>query len=253
MVDALGLIERGLNRPDKIPRYVVGLLIPSSNWGPEWRRRGDVVQFEPGGYASSPRTRPEFASNLYHEVAGLGSVLDDHLEGTPERSIEVGCGYGRLSPWIAEYSEDHVGVDPDEDALERAVEQYGDIDSECGAETEPEAGLEFVPARADSIPFPDDSFDLLVTWTVLQHVPDEVIRESATELRRVLSPDGLAVCCERLRPPADDHIWPRSLETYQRLFEPLELVDVRERPVEPTWAEAMDTMRPAESVLVFRG
>ncbi|WP_207588914.1 hypothetical protein [Halomontanus rarus] len=36
------------------------------------RRRDGVVRFEPGGYASSPRTRPEFASNLYHEVAGLG-------------------------------------------------------------------------------------------------------------------------------------------------------------------------------------
>lgn len=243
MVDALGLLKRGLNRPEKIPRYVFGLLVPSSNWGPEWRRRDGVVRFEPGGYASSPRTRPEFVSNLYHEVAGLGDVLDDHLEKTPARSLEVGCGYGRLSPWIADHSEGHVGIDPDEGALEIAAEQYADIDT----------GIEFVPARADSIPLPDDGVDLLVTWTVLQHVPNEAIRESVAELRRVLSPNGLAVCCERIRPPADDHIWPRSLETYRHLFEPLELVDVRERPVEPTWADAMDTTRPAESVLVFRG
>ncbi|WP_306053126.1 class I SAM-dependent methyltransferase [Natronococcus wangiae] len=240
MRDPLGLIRRGLERPTKIPRYLWGLLVPSSRWGPEWRRRDGIVLFEPGGYAASPRTRPEFASNLYHEVVGLWAVLDEHLEcdERPETSLEVGCGYGRLSPWIARRSETHYGVDPDERALGIAATQYPD--------------LAFARGRASSLPVPDGAIGLTVSWTVLQHVDDSRIEDAAAELRRVLAPGGLLVCCERVRPPGDDHIWPRSVETYERLFEPLSLRAAYERPVEPTWNEAMPTDRPAERVLVFR-
>lgn len=262
MTNLLGLVERGLNRPDKIPRYLWGLLVPSERWGPEWRRRDGVVLFEPGGFASSARTRPEFASNLFHEVAGLWAICDDHLESRPTRSLEVGCGYGRLTPWIAMRSARHMAVDPDRRALVRAAVQYADTDApapnateQSGIDTTNATGtqdISFVRGRAESLPVPDDAFDLLVTWTVLQHVPSETIADAVSELRRVLAPGGLVVCCERVRPPADDHIWPRSIETYERLFDPLECVDVRERPVEPTWSEAMPTDRPAERLLAFR-
>ena len=239
MVSVLGLLRRGLERPEKIPRYLFGLLHPSSRWGPEWRRLEGVVRFEPGGYAASARNRPEFASNLYHEVSGLRAILETHLERRPRsNSLEIGCGYGRLSPWIAEYTDDHYGLDPDGHALALAAEQY--------------PRLEFVLGRAGSLPFPDDEFDLIVTWTVLQHVGEETIGDALSEIGRVLAPGGVVVCCERVRPPADDHIVPRSLEAYERAFVPLESIDVRERPVEPTWAESMDTTRPAECVMVFR-
>ncbi|WP_436345751.1 class I SAM-dependent methyltransferase [Natronorubrum sp. FCH18a] len=254
MSNLLGLLRRGLNRPDKIPRYLWGLLVPSDRWGPEWRRRDDLVLFEPGGFAASARTRAEFASNLFHEVTGLWTICDDHLEETPTRSLEVGCGYGRLTPWIAMRSERHVAVEPDRRALERAVVQYGrtDGDPTGGTVTAGDVNVAFARGRAESLPVPDDAFDLVVTWTVLQHVPPERIGEAVSELRRVLAPGGLVVCCERVRPPADDHIWPRSLETYAELFEPLECVDDRRRSVEPTWSDAMSTDRPAERVLAFR-
>ena len=248
MTDVLGLLRRGLNRPDKIPRYLWGLLVPSDRWGPEWRRRDDLVLFEPGGFASSARTRAEFASNLFHEVAGLWAICDDHLEREPDRSLEVGCGYGRLTPWLAMRSRHHVAVEPDRRALERATRQYANVSDSAGIETP----ISLLRGRAEALPLPDDAVELAVTWTVLEHVPPERIAEAVAELRRVLAPDGLAVCCERVRPPGDNHIWPRSLETYDRLFDPLERVDVRERRVEPTWSDAMPTERPAERVLVFR-
>ncbi|WP_049927031.1 class I SAM-dependent methyltransferase [Halopiger goleimassiliensis] len=239
--DPLGLLRRGLHRPGKIPRYLFGLLVPSSRWGPEWRRRDGVVTFEPGGYAASPRTRPEFAANLAHEVSGLWALLDDLEAHDLDRSLEVGCGYGRLSPWLATRSDWHVALDPDGRALANATEQYREWE------------LEFVRGRAETLPCPDDAFDLVVTWTVLQHVPDGTIGAATSELRRVLSPDGHLVCCERVEPPADDHIWPRSIEEYDRLLAPLSLVEVRDRPVEPTWSDAMPTDEPSERLLAFRG
>ncbi|WP_247002479.1 class I SAM-dependent methyltransferase [Halosolutus gelatinilyticus] len=239
MTDWADLCRRGLNRPEKLPRYLFGLLAPSSRWGPEWRKRDGTVLFEPGGYAASPRTRPEFASNLYREVDGLWAALDAHLDGgTVDRTLEVGCGYGRLSPWIATRAGSFVGVDPDERALGIARRQYPD--------------LAFARGRAEALPIDDGSIDLLVTWTVLQHVADDRIADVVAEFRRTLSDDGVAVCCERVEPPGDDHLWPRSVESYDRLFDPMDLEGTYERPVEPTWGEAMATDRPPERVLVFR-
>lgn len=237
MVDIRGLIRRGLNRPAKIPRYVLGALLPSSNWGATWRKRDGVVCFEPGGYATSPRTRPEFAANLYHEVAGFRDLCTTHLETPVDRSLEVGCGYGRLSPWIAEFSTAHCAVDPDAEAVAVAAEAYPWIAFEIG--------------RAGALPCADDAFDLAVTWTVLEHVDDERIANATAELRRALAPGGLVVCCERIEGHADDHLHPRSLDRYRELFAPLELVDVRERPAEPTWAAAMPSSRPPERLFAF--
>ncbi|WP_254767054.1 class I SAM-dependent methyltransferase [Salinilacihabitans rarus] len=239
MRDPLGLLRRGLRRPLKIPRYVFGLLVPSSRWGPTWRKRGGVVRFEPGGYAASPRDRPEFAANLYYEASGLWAALAAHLDERPARSLEVGCGYGRLSPWIAAWSDEFLGVDPDEGALDRAATLY--------------PGLAFAPGRADALPAPADAAGLVVTWTVLQHVDDTAIRAAAAEIERVLSPGGTLVCCERTGPPGDGHLHPRSVGAYDRLFAGLDLVDVRQRPAEPTWGESMPSARPPERLLVFRG
>lgn len=232
-----GLVERGLNRPRKIPRYVFGTLVPSSRWGATWRERDGAVRFEPGGYASSPRNRPEFASNLYHEVSGLEAVFDEHGP-TGGTALEIGCGYGRLSPWIAARADSYLGVDPDAGAVRRAATLYPD--------------LAFALGCAQSIPCRDNAVDALVTWTVLQHVPDDSMRAVAAEIRRTLAPDGLLVACERVRPPADDHIWPRSLETYDRLLAPLERVDSRQRPVEPTWSRATGTETPPERLFAYR-
>jgi SAM-dependent methyltransferase len=42
------------------------------------------------------------------------------------------------------------------------------------------------------LPFEDNSFDIVLSFGVLEHVPNE--RESLREIRRVLAPDGLLFC-----------------------------------------------------------
>ena len=236
MTSIRDLARRGINRPDKIPRYLWGLL-PLRDIGPTWRIRDGVVTFEPGGFATSPRTRPEFASNLYREVRGLRSILAEHRELPVERSLEIGCGYGRLSSWIADVSEGHHATDPDGRAIRLAAEHY--------------PWIEFVEARAQELPYPDDRFDLVLAWTVLQHVPDETIDAATAELERVLFPGGLAICCGCVEEEGAAHLRARSVSEYDLLFSTLERVGVRERSVEPTWKAAMGGVTE-ERVLVYR-
>lgn len=49
------------------------------------------------------------------------------------------------------------------------------------------------PADATKLPVPDQSFDLHISYTVLQHVPGGVISKMLDEARRILAPQGLLI------------------------------------------------------------
>lgn len=55
-------------------------------------------------------------------------------------------------------------------------------------------GIEYAaPADAARLDLPAESVDLHVSFTVLEHVPPEVLRAILAEARRVLAPDGLLI------------------------------------------------------------
>lgn len=53
--------------------------------------------------------------------------------------------------------------------------------------------VDAVAAGAEDLPFPDESFDLVIGHAVLHHIPD--LDRAAAELLRVLRPGGTAVFC----------------------------------------------------------
>jgi ubiquinone/menaquinone biosynthesis C-methylase UbiE len=78
-------------------------------------------------------------------------VLPTHLAGLDV--VELGCGTAYVSAWLARRGARPVGVDPTPAQLETA--------RRC----QRELGIEFplVEAAAESVPLPDDSFDLAVS------------------------------------------------------------------------------------------
>lgn len=46
------------------------------------------------------------------------------------------------------------------------------------------------------MPFDDNIFDLGITWTVVQYIPPETIRESMKKIRRVMKDDSVLVMCK---------------------------------------------------------
>lgn len=132
-----------------------------------------------------------------------------------QRSIEIGCGYGRLTPSVAEHSHHHIGTDINKHAVGLARTVY------------PMA--EFLVASAPQLPIRHESFDLVCTWTALQHVPPDRISDACREIVRILRPGGLLLTCEETRSPnrpvRRPHTWHRTPDDYARLLTPLRLVD----------------------------
>lgn len=220
-------LVRGVRNPNQVPPYVLGLLFPASRWGPNWRAENGVITFEDGGFAGGSPGRPELSARIYREVRQLEALVGDRHY---DRSLEVGCGYGRLTGWISEYASETVGVDPDGEALETAGTLYPDV--------------RFVETVAQSLPFAPGSFDLVVSWSVLQHVSPDAIDDVVAELRRVCTDDATLVLCELTAGEPGRASWPRSRAEYDALFGPFDLVDSVNRPAERTfsYAQYADTM-----------
>jgi len=95
------------------------------------------------------------------------------LEG--KRILDAGCGVGMYVRHFQQLSQAVYGVELDKS---RAVEAAGTS-----------AGI--VCASVEALPFPDDTFDVVLSHEVLEHVGDD--RGAAEEALRVLRPGGRLV------------------------------------------------------------
>lgn len=97
-----------------------------------------------------------------------------YLDPRPgERILEVGCGVGHLTKRMRALGADAIGVDANPHAAEVAVTD--------GVMT----------MHAESLDFPDDHFDKLLSVHAIEHIPD--ITGGFDEMFRVLKPGGKAL------------------------------------------------------------
>lgn len=99
----------------------------------------------------------------------------------PLRVLDVGCGTGALLREVVirvPYGESFVGIDPSPRMLARARRNS-------------DRRIRFARAAAEALPFPDSSFDLVVTTTSFDHWADQ--GRGIAELARVVARTGCVV------------------------------------------------------------
>ncbi len=226
MGELLKKIRKGVENPRKVPPFLLGKLFPefAARHGIATSIvdvRDEFITWRLGGFVQGPQSRPQFSARLYYEADCLQRRLDAVTSGQIDRALEIGCGYGRLTPWIDNFAAETHAIDPNESVIADAREQYSHITFEV--------------ERAENLPYPDDSFDLIVTWTVLQSIPPDAIHDVTAEIVRVLAPGGTLLIAEQVEKPDRNITWSRSEAEYERLLAPLELLESHPRPVESTF------------------
>jgi ubiquinone/menaquinone biosynthesis C-methylase UbiE len=111
------------------------------------------------------------------------------LEG--KRILEVGCGDGRVTAFLAEKASALVAIDPDEGSIAEARENI--------------EGVHFKTGSGEALQFENESFDLVIFTMSLHHHGDSEM--ALKEARRVLDKGGRLLILE---PAIDGEI--------QRLF-----------------------------------
>lgn len=117
----------------------------------------------------------------------VGEIALEHLHryllarelAQDKQVLDIASGEGYGSAMLAEVAAKVVGVDISADAVRHARLRY------------PHANLEYREGRADAIPLPDGSVDLVVSFETIEHHDRHV--EMMAEIRRVLRSDGVLI------------------------------------------------------------
>jgi len=129
--------------------------------------------------------------------------LDELLDVDGRDVLDVGCGDGWLVRRLASAGARVVGLDPSRDALDRAR-----------SDGSSDASLRYVEGVAEALELPDASFDVVIFFNSLHHVPPESMDAALAEAARVLRRDGLLYVQEPLaHGPAFELLRPVNDET----------------------------------------
>jgi demethylmenaquinone methyltransferase/2-methoxy-6-polyprenyl-1,4-benzoquinol methylase len=122
----------------------------------------------------------------------------------PEMTVlDMCCGSGQATEILVQYSQHVTGLDASPFAIARARQNV------------PQA--EYAVAFAETMPFPDNQFDLVVTSTALHEMQPEQLRQILQEVQRVLKPGG-CFCAIDFHTPSNWLFWP-PLALFLWLFE----------------------------------
>lgn len=107
--------------------------------------------------------------------------------------LDAACGEGYGTALLASAARAATGLDIDPEAIAHARAAYAQ-----------QHNLRYAVGSVAQLPFPDASFDLVVSFETIEHLPQALQAPMLAEFARVLSPSGLLVLSSPNRPLYSD-------------------------------------------------
>jgi SAM-dependent methyltransferase len=151
----------------------------------DWNARAKEDAYYYVAFGRREQSDDEFTAT----ASSVVTALERELKRLPpvsnprtRRALEIGCGPGRLmKPLARNFGEIH-GVDVSDEMVRLARERLRGV---------PHAHVH-ATTGATLAPFADESFDLIYSYAVFQHIPSrDVVFEYLREAHRVLKPRGI--------------------------------------------------------------
>ena len=106
------------------------------------------------------------------------AVLAEPLVGN-KRVLEIGCGSGYGADYLSKSASSMVAIDISLDGISYCQDKYG------------KDNLIFLPADGLRLPFKSDSFDIVLSFQVIEHVAPRDVLNYLSEIKRVLNREGI--------------------------------------------------------------
>src|SRR6266496_2910880 len=194
------------------------------------RGHREYVERLPEGERLWLRTKPFSAPPNFELAACLRTfahVVDQLGLGLRAQVLDVGCGPGWMSEFLARCGYWVTGIDISEDMVEIARSRVAAIPGQVGEGVEPFAEFHAMPVR--EMPW-TDRFDAAVLYDTMHHFDDEL--ETLRVILRTLVPGGAIYIREGARPAPGSEgeqaliAEMRTHETLESPFDPRYLLEV---------------------------
>jgi len=126
-------------------------------------------------------------------------IFVDDLDIKNKDILDIGCGYGWFELSVLKRGCNKIiGTEISEEDLKTAKDN---IDNEK---------IEFLEGSATELPFANKSFDTVVSWEVIEHIPKNTENKMFSEVNRILKNDGvfyLSTPCDNIFSNIFDPAW----------------------------------------------
>jgi len=92
--------------------------------------------------------------------------------------LEIGCGTGYGTYFLSKYASNIVGVDISEDVIQYCKMKYK------------KENLSFKHINGNELPFSNSSFDVCISFQVIEHINSNKVLDWLLEIRRILKDNG---------------------------------------------------------------
>jgi 2-polyprenyl-3-methyl-5-hydroxy-6-metoxy-1,4-benzoquinol methylase len=113
-----------------------------------------------------------------HDASGKFGRIFEYERFRGKKVLEIGCGMGCMASQWASHGADITAIDLNPVAIEKTTRRFELFELKGN----------IMEVDAETLPFPDATFDFVYSWGVIHHTPD--IEKAAREMYRVLKPGG---------------------------------------------------------------